>query len=645
MITVHKIISRYLTFTLSLTVWLIPVFVPAQVSDDLFVRLDSVERTIRTLEASIPGLTEEVNISVTDVPLNEFLRAIANNAGLNMDIDPSVNHTVSNNFSGVRVSDVLIFLSRQFSLEFTEINNIFIVRQISIAGPRPLCIVEYNDSTNRLTIEVQGESLSAFLRAVTIETGRNIIPSYDAAPEPVNAFILAMPLEDAIDKMAYANNLTANPTPDGFILVEKKPAEKVEMQAVRPFSGSDQRYQGDSPGINSVVSVRLLGPDSVSVFAENASLTSILKEIGEKCGLSYILTSPSDKKINIQVTGSGFDNVFTSVLAGSELTFRKSNGIYFIGKTDTPELMTQRIIPLRYRSVDSIAYAIPEDLLNNVEMRVFTELNSVFLSGPQTGVEAVTDFIRQIDKIVPVISIELLIIDYSTSYTISTGIEAGLTDQPVATGGTVFPEVNMTLSSQSVNNLINRFNGFGWAKIGQVTPEFYASLKLLEHQGILKIRSTPILSTLNGHKAELSIGNTEYYLEESVNIIGTQNPQTATTQTYKPITAELAVIITPQVSGDDQITLEVEVTQSDFTERISTTAPPGQTSRTFRSLIRVKNGEMILLGGLEEKRGSKTGHGTPFLSRIPVLKWFFSSREETDSNSKLNIFIKPTIIN
>ncbi len=625
--------------------WAIPQHVAAQEADDLFVRIDSVEKKIRRLEDSIPGLKNAVNISVTDVPLNEFLRAIANNAGLNMDIDPTVNHRVSNNFSDVRVSDVLIFLSRQFSLDITEINNIFIVRPLNIPAPRPLCFVEYNDSTNRLTVEVDGEMLATFLKAVTIETGRNIIPSFEAASEPVNAFILSMPLEDAIDKMAYANNLTANPTPDGFILIEKKPVPITEVQAVRPYTGSDQRNQGESVGANSVVTVRQLGPDSVSVFAENASLSNVIKEIGEKCGLSYILSSPSDRKISIQITGAGFDQVFTSVLAGSDLVFKRTNGVYYIGKTDAPDFMTQKVMPLQYRSVDSIAFAIPEDLLAEVDLRVFKELNSVFLSGPQTGVEAVAEFIRQIDRIVPVISIELLIIDYSTSYTISTGIEAGLTDQQVKTSGTVFPGVNLTLSSQSVNDLINRFNGFGWAKIGQVTPDFYASLKILENQGILKIRSTPILSTLNGHKAELSIGNTEYYLEESVNIIGTQNPQTATTQTYKPVTAELAVIITPQVSGDDQITLEVEVTQSDFTERISTTAPPGQTSRTFKSLIRVKNGEMILLGGLEEKRDSKTGHGTPLLSRIPILKWFFSSREETNSNSKLNIFIKPTIIN
>jgi type IV pilus assembly protein PilQ len=228
---------------------------------------------------------------------------------------------------------------------------------------------------------------------------------------------------------------------------------------------------------------------------------------------------------------------------------------------------------------------------------------------------------------------------------VTTGITAGVgTTEAPPSSGKVFPSIDFNLNSQSINDLISRFNGFGWAKIGKVTPNFYASLKAMEDQGILNIRSTPILSTLNGHQTELSIGNTEYYLEEQTNIIGTQNPQTSTTHTYKSVNAELSVIITPIVSGDDQITLKIEVNQSDFTERISTTAPPGVVTRTFKSQIRVKNEEMILLGGLEENRNSKTSQGVPFLSRIPILKWIFSSRTEEKSKSKLNIFIKPTII-
>ena len=53
---------------------------------------------------------------------------------------------------------------------------------------------------------------------------------------------------------------------------------------------------------------------------------------------------------------------------------------------------------------------------------------------------------------------------------------------------------------------------------------------------------------------------------------------------------------------------------------------------------------MVLLGGLEEKATRESGSGVPFLSRIPVIKWFFSSRTKEKSRSKLNIFIKPTVI-
>ena len=60
-------------------------------------------------------------------------------------------------------------------------------------------------------------------------------------------------------------------------------------------------------------------------------------------------------------------------------------------------------------------------------------------------------------------------------------------------------------------------------------------------------------------------------------------------------------------------------------------------------MIRVKNGEMILLGGLEKKRKSDSGSGVPILSRIPILKWFFSSRKKDKSKSKLHILIRPIV--
>src|SRR5690606_16672271 len=131
--------------------------------------------------------------------------------------------------------------------------------------------------------------------------------------------------------------------------------------------------------------------------------------------------------------------------------------------------------------------------------------------------------------------------------------------------------------------------------------------------------------------------------EQSSTISSTAIQQTNTRQ-YKSVNADLTIQIKPIVSGNGQITLEIEVSQSDFKGSEIAGAPPNSINRKFKSLIRVQDGEMVLLGGLERNENSTTGKGTPVLSRIPIVKWLFSSRKKNKSNSKLDIFIKPTVI-
>src|SRR5688572_28440092 len=102
------------------------------------------------------------------------------------------------------------------------------------------------------------------------------------------------------------------------------------------------------------------------------------------------------------------------------------------------------------------------------------------------------------------------------------------------------------------------------------------------------MRSTPGLCTLNSHEDSMKIGKTEYYLEVSNNVVNSGvNQNILQTQNYKSVNADLSPKIKPFVSSDEQVTLEIEVQQSDFTGKISTTAPPGTVTRNFKSLIRV----------------------------------------------------------
>ncbi|CAL2063791.1 hypothetical protein [Tenacibaculum sp. 190524A05c] len=297
--------------------------------------------------------------------------------------------------------------------------------------------------------------------------------------------------------------------------------------------------------------------------------------------------------------------------------------------------------------LQSFAKLIPEDLKKGLDIQVDSELNSFIVGGDAEKIKRFKKFVKQIDKPVPVILIEVMIIEVNKENTVDTGVEFGLGSEPVNDSGKLFPAAeNLTLGANTLNKIIGGFNGFGSLNIGKVVPNFYARITAMEKNGNIKIRSTPKLSTLNGHEAVLSNGQRSYYAVIRRDIIGSQNPQTTEIRNYVPIDADLSVSIKPIVAGDDQITMSINVLQSSFVIGSSTAedAPPGITSREFNSIIRVKNQDIVILGGLEENSKTDTGTGVPFLARIPIIKWFFSRKTRSVSKRKLSVLIKPTII-
>ena len=240
--------------------------------------------------------------------------------------------------------------------------------------------------------------------------------------------------------------------------------------------------------------------------------------------------------------------------------------------------------------------------------------------------------------------IELLIVNVQHNNETRIGFEMGLADQPVQAGGQIYPNANFTFSAKAVNRLLGVLAGNGIVNIGRVSPNFYANLQAVEDNGYINVRSKPRLSTLNGQEATFSLGETRYYLRERTTLQGNQNPISLQDRTFESVNADFSIRINPIVSGDEYVTLEIEVKQSDFVGQLQTDAPPPQVNRTFNSNIRILNEEMIVLGGLENKEISDTGTGIPFLSRIPIIKWLFSNRRKAKGKSKLLIFVKPTII-
>lgn len=617
-------------------------------------RIKQIENQLSAMTAEMPGLEEKVQMSVSGVSIQEFMRGIADAHKLNISVDPAIKQEVVNNFANATVSDVLIFICKEYELSINFIGSIMSI--VKYNPPKPIVVeipkkelqINYDKNGDKLSLDLSDDSLETVAKTITQKSKKNIVLASGVTPKLVSSYIEDMPFDNAMEKFGIANDLSITKTEDGFYLIDKRLITnennniKTDNRNSNKTNKTNNRNSGGS--VAEEFSFNAKSNLDISVFGNEVQIADVIKSVANETGTDYYFVSDIKDKTTVNVQSTTFQGLLENLFQGTELTYEYRDGIYIIGERKTEGLRMTKVIQLQHRSVEKVTENIPANIKQNVDVKEFVDLNSLILSGSHPQIKEIELFIKQIDKVVPVVLIEVMIVDYSNKRANSTGIEVGLGNEPAETGGKVFPETNMSLSSSSINDLIESFNGYGILNLGKVTPNFYVNIKALESQGILNVKSTPKLATLNGHEATMSIGNTEYYFEQTNNVITNTSTQNITTKTYKSVNADLSITIKPFVSGDDQITLEITVNQSDFTEKIEPGAPPGSVSRDFTSYIRVKDQEMVLLGGLEEKATRESGSGVPFLSRIPIIKWFFSSRTKEKSRSKLNIFIKPTVI-
>lgn len=694
-------------------------------------RIAQIKNNIEAIIPDAPGLNQKVNVNIKQATLSEFILAISDVHKVNISVAPSLNQImIVNNFSDVNVSDLLVFLCKEYNLTIDFTGNILSMKPFEKPKEIPIekqIDVRFNLSNDLLSLNLKEDKLYDVFKKITNESGKNIVFAPGLENKLLTAYIVDMPFDDALNKLAYANNLEVEKTKDNFYLFDILNGDYTTTGNQSNINQQKPSRPIRSRKSNFFFSVLDSDKKILEVDFENTPISNIIYDIGNELNIDIFISSPIDnigtatlkaKKITFDellikifesktnVSSSASTNQFQSGAQNNDqsntttdnYTYTKKDNIYIFGLKNQLINRSIKSIHLMHRSIEilsdpskegrsagrlgnqnsftnfnsnstssssnnnfsnnsynnsssqeksggNILEIFPKEILNGLDVKIDTELNSFIVSGPAENISRFESFIKYIDKAVPVVLIEVMILEVSRSATIETGISAGIGDKPTTTSGSVFPTADINLGAQTINKIINNFEGFGSLNIGNVVPNFYLSLKALETNGTINIRSTPRLSTLNGHRAFLSIGETTYYVVTNQNFYGSQIPQTSEIKNYQPIDAELSLTIKPLISGDGQITMDVKVIQSSFNgQKVDKDAPPGINSREFTSIIRVKDQDIIVLGGLEEKVKNDKGSGVPLLSRIPIIKWLFSSRKREDSKKKLTVLIKPTII-
>ncbi len=613
-------------------------------------RLKAIEERLRNLSVTVPGLNQPVQLSMSGASAQEFLRALAQANNLNINIDPQLNFKVYTNFRNETAMNVILFMAKEYDLDINLIGSIMSVTKVQ--SPKPVVVpkdfrVNYNASNEYLGFELNNDTLSQVAKKISQLSQKNVVVPVALMGKKVSGFIAAAPFEVALEKLAYANELKMNKTNDGvFIFQALGEGEELYVNGDQATAVKRSNKSAIGQGAsNFTLNGRKdnQGNRTVSVDALNTPILDLIKSASNEVGANYFIYSDIKGTVTTKLNGIGYDTFLTALLQGTEYTFKKDGGVYLIGDRKLEGLRANRIVQLQHRSLDTIQMMIPNEWKRGVEIKEFREQNTLLLSGASPQVNEIENYIKQIDRVVPMVLIEVTLVDVRKGKTVKTGITAGVSDS-VQTGGKILPGIDYTFGANSINNFLSRLGRNGAVNLGRVTPNFYVKLSALENNNNVDIRSVPKLSTLNGHSANLSIGSSRYYSQRTQNVIPSLNAQTVVTEQFTEVNANLEIDIKPVVSGDDQVTLNIKVNISDFIGNPPLNAPPPKSTSKFSSIIRAKNEDMIVLGGLERTESSENGSGVPVLSRIPILKWLFSSREKSNNKVVTLVFIKPTIL-
>ncbi|MBK8477547.1 MAG: secretin N-terminal domain-containing protein [Opitutaceae bacterium] len=176
-----------------------------------------------------------------------------------------------------------------------------------------------------------------------------------------------------------------------------------------------------------------------------------------------------------------------------------------------------------------------------------------------------------------------------------------------------------------------------------------AVLDALKQQGNLKIVSKPRLRTLNNQPAVVRIGQDLPVFVTQITQSPGSPPVISTNESIQTITVGTVLSITPQISADGLVTLDITPAVSRLvrteTSATGNTNAPVIDIRQASSIVRVRDGATIIMGGLVQDSSTSTRRKVPLLGDIPLLGKAFTSTSKLAERTELIFFLTPRIIN
>jgi len=456
-----------------------------------------------------------------------------------------------------------------------------------------------------------------------------------------------------IDTYTKGSNVHMVITPMGeydYIAYQSDNQFTIEVKALTPKEAEERKK--DEFGYSG---------ERLSLNFQDIEVRSVLQLIADFTGLNVVVSDTVGGSLTLRLKNVPWDQALDIILKTKGLAMRQTGNVMLIAPSEEIaareklELESQKqieeleplyseFIQINYAKADTIASLLKSSdttLLSERGMVTTDErTNTLLVQDTSAKLVEIRKLVSTLDIPVRQVLIESRIVVANNDFSRDLGIKFGMSRRSTFDSGDKFYSVSGKEgiggagSGLLVDLPVASTSSIGLA-LGKVDGSFLLDLELsaMEAEGHGEVISNPRVLTSNQKAAYIETG-TEIPYQESTS-------SGATSTSFKK--AVLSLQVTPQITPDDRIFMDLIVNKDSVGEETSEGIPTIDTNEIGTQVL-VDNGETLVLGGVYEQENRKTVNRVPFFGELPLVDWMFKSTVRTNNKAELLIFVTPKIV-
>jgi type II secretory pathway component GspD/PulD (secretin) len=422
---------------------------------------------------------------------------------------------------------------------------------------------------------------------------------------------------------------------------EAKAGESTEKKAEEGKDKAKDKETAAEPEIT-------ISPRGVTVHAVNVYACRLFTRLADRTRLQLVADDTiKDRKVTVHLTDKTPQEVINCIVSAYGLSSREVNGITMISegiprKPSSYLLSDIESIPTQYVEANSAKGLLPVFLQDHVKVNF--EQNAVVLSAPSDVLKKFRQDIRQFDIPAAQIMLEILVVEF-TDFD-SAQYDLGLRWQNAGRGAEVgtlaLPMDNPNLEERGMGEVVVQ-------GVADLPTQFRARLEALVTARRARVRAAPRIATLSGRWANFFVG-IQRYLREPIEMPpergqgGEQDQWFGGPQLKNFIDAGVKLNIQAWTGDGKEIICDIHPEVSTLSAPDPITELPEKSTRTANTMVRARDGQTIIVGGLRQEEQHEVRTKVPLLGDLPLLGSLFRSKNRTLTRTDLVIFITPRVL-